>query len=211
MVLSPLGDVDQRRQTVVLTGRVILRSSKGMWMRQMNTPTGFKTEVGRPCVLYSQALQLQRRRMIATRPSASTIASPAYRRARRRSTQWRRWSRAATRSAPRSSRPQAPSFYNVTLKNMAVPWTNRDQSVFVPLNDYVATFIGMVRDDVAVQHRAVCRPDLHREWRDAGGFGHQQRALRERRDQLGQPVRRAAADHAVVGARHSRPRPPRAS
>ena len=32
---------------------------------------------------------------------------------------------------------------------MAVPWTNRDQSVFVPLNDYVATFIGMVRDDVA--------------------------------------------------------------
>jgi len=44
---------------------------------------------------------------------------------------------------------QSPSFYNVTLKNMAVPWTNRDQSVFVPLNDYVATFIGMVRDDVA--------------------------------------------------------------
>jgi hypothetical protein len=42
----------------------------------------------------------------------------------------------------------APSFYNVTLKNMAVPWTNRDQTVFAPLNDYVATFIGMVRDDV---------------------------------------------------------------
>jgi hypothetical protein len=43
---------------------------------------------------------------------------------------------------------EAPSFYNVTLKNLAVPWTNRDQSVFAPLNDYVATFIGMVRDDV---------------------------------------------------------------
>jgi hypothetical protein len=41
----------------------------------------------------------------------------------------------------------AASFYNVTLKNMAVPWTNRDQTVFAPLNDYVATFIGMVRDD----------------------------------------------------------------
>ncbi len=40
------------------------------------------------------------------------------------------------------------SFYNVTLKNFASPWTNRDQSVFVPLNDYVATVIGMVRDDV---------------------------------------------------------------
>ena len=39
-------------------------------------------------------------------------------------------------------------FYNVTLKNFASPWTNRDQSVFVPLNDYVATVIGMVRDDV---------------------------------------------------------------
>jgi hypothetical protein len=43
---------------------------------------------------------------------------------------------------------QNPSFYNVTLKNMAVPWTNRDQTVFAPLNDYVATFIGMVRDDI---------------------------------------------------------------
>ncbi len=39
------------------------------------------------------------------------------------------------------------SFYNVTLKNFAAPWTNREQSVFVPLNDYVATVIGMIRDD----------------------------------------------------------------
>jgi len=42
----------------------------------------------------------------------------------------------------------APSFYNVTLKNMVIPWTNRDQTVFAPLNDYAATVIGMVRDDV---------------------------------------------------------------
>ena len=41
------------------------------------------------------------------------------------------------------------SFYNVTLKNFAAPWTNRDQNVFVPLNDYVALVVGMVRDDVA--------------------------------------------------------------
>jgi len=41
------------------------------------------------------------------------------------------------------------SFYNVTLKNFAAPWTNRDRSVFVPLNDYVATVIGMIRDDRA--------------------------------------------------------------
>jgi len=42
-----------------------------------------------------------------------------------------------------------PNFYNVTLKNFAAPWTNRDQSVFVPLNDYIATVVGMIRDDVA--------------------------------------------------------------
>lgn len=40
------------------------------------------------------------------------------------------------------------AFYNVTLKNMVTPWTNRDQTVFAPLNDYTATVIGMVRDDV---------------------------------------------------------------
>jgi hypothetical protein len=42
----------------------------------------------------------------------------------------------------------APQFYNVTLKNMFLPATNRDQSVFVPLNDYVVTAIGMIKDDV---------------------------------------------------------------
>ena len=42
----------------------------------------------------------------------------------------------------------APQFYNTTLKNFAMPWTNRSQTAFAPLNDYVATFIGMVRDDV---------------------------------------------------------------
>ena len=44
---------------------------------------------------------------------------------------------------------QAPTFYNVTLKNMVIPWTNRDQTVFAPFNDYAATVIGMTRDDVA--------------------------------------------------------------
>jgi hypothetical protein len=42
----------------------------------------------------------------------------------------------------------APTFYNVTLKNFSIPWTNRNQTVFAPLNDYAATVIGMVRDDV---------------------------------------------------------------
>jgi hypothetical protein len=43
---------------------------------------------------------------------------------------------------------QDPAFYNNTIRNMAMPWTNRDQTVFAPLNDYVATVIGMVHDDV---------------------------------------------------------------
>src|SRR5438067_10605488 len=43
----------------------------------------------------------------------------------------------------------APSFYNVTLKNLVIPWTNRDQTVFAPFNDYAATVIGMSRDDLA--------------------------------------------------------------
>ena len=48
----------------------------------------------------------------------------------------------------RQPRTRTSAFYNVTLKNFVTPWTNRDQTVFVPLNDYTATVIGMVRDDV---------------------------------------------------------------
>jgi hypothetical protein len=43
--------------------------------------------------------------------------------------------------------PRSKDFYSVTLKNFASPWTNRDQTIFAPLNDYTATVIGMVRDD----------------------------------------------------------------
>jgi hypothetical protein len=53
-------------------------------------------------------------------------------------------SAAAIATAPST----APTFYDVTLKNWVMPWTNRDQTVFAPLNDYAATVIGMVRDDV---------------------------------------------------------------
>ena len=41
-----------------------------------------------------------------------------------------------------------PAFYSVTLKNWVTPWTNEDADVFAPLNDYTATVIGMVRDDL---------------------------------------------------------------
>ncbi len=39
------------------------------------------------------------------------------------------------------------NFYNVTLKNWITPWTNEEQTVFAPLNDFTATAIGIIRDD----------------------------------------------------------------
>jgi hypothetical protein len=50
------------------------------------------------------------------------------------------------------------SFYNVTLKNFVAPWTNEAQSVFVPLNDYTATVIGMIRD--SLDFRGVLSSDI---------------------------------------------------
>jgi hypothetical protein len=41
-----------------------------------------------------------------------------------------------------------PLFYNVTLKNFVTPWTNENSTPFADLNDFTATVIGMVRDDV---------------------------------------------------------------
>ncbi|HXX49472.1 MAG TPA: hypothetical protein VEN47_14680, partial [Myxococcota bacterium] len=41
-----------------------------------------------------------------------------------------------------------PIFYNSYLKNWITPWTNVDQDQFQDLNDYTATVIGMIRDDV---------------------------------------------------------------
>ncbi len=50
-------------------------------------------------------------------------------------------------------------FYNVTIKNWAAPWTNRDFDVFVPLNDYMATVIGLVRDSDEIDFREVLYGD----------------------------------------------------
>src|ERR1700730_16259070 len=43
---------------------------------------------------------------------------------------------------------QDPAFYNNTIRNLAAPLPHRHPTVFVPLNDYAATGVGMVRDDV---------------------------------------------------------------
>ena len=49
---------------------------------------------------------------------------------------------------PTTGNPRAKYFYNVTLKNWVTPWTNEEQTMFAPLNDYTALVIGMIRDDV---------------------------------------------------------------
>lgn len=41
-----------------------------------------------------------------------------------------------------------PEFYNTTVRELATPWTNREFSAYVDLNDSTATVIGMVRDDI---------------------------------------------------------------
>ncbi len=51
-------------------------------------------------------------------------------------------------------------FYNVTLKNFAMPWTNEAQTVFAPLNDYVATVIGLVRDGDTIPFTEVLSGDV---------------------------------------------------
>ncbi|MBU2870792.1 hypothetical protein KO502_08780 [Colwellia sp. E2M01] len=43
---------------------------------------------------------------------------------------------------------ESPEFYTTTLKVFASPWTNEDQDIFEPLNDYSATVIGVIRDDI---------------------------------------------------------------
>jgi len=148
MGLSPLRDVEERRQTSVLTGRWILRPSKGMWMRQMNTPQVSKVKsVGLAILLAGVAVAASANDRDQAKRIYDRIAGVPPSEATLNTMEGMVASGNAIGAANIAT--QAPSFYNVTLKNMAVPWTNRDQTVFAPLNDYVATFIGMVRDDVA--------------------------------------------------------------
>ena len=40
-----------------------------------------------------------------------------------------------------------PAFLNTKVRELATPWTNREQSVYVDMNDMVATVVGLIRDD----------------------------------------------------------------
>src|SRR6185295_1861933 len=141
-------DVDQRRQTSLSADGVILRPSKGTWMRLMDTQQVSKLKiVALACLLTFVATAASANdrdkakrihdRIAGVPPSEATLDAMEAMVA------------GGNPIGAANIAPQNASFYNVTLKNLAVPWTNRDQTVFAPLNDYVATFIGMVRDDVA--------------------------------------------------------------
>lgn len=86
-----------------------------------------------------------------------------------------------------------PEFYRTALKNFVTPWTNVDRNVFAELNDYTATVIGMIRDDVPFDE--VLSADL--VYVGAGGaagspYSHTDndhyRELEENRIDLGDPA-----------------------
>src|ERR1043165_5775758 len=147
MVLSPLGDVPERRQTSIAWDGVILPPSNGMWMTQMDTQVSKLKQVGLAILVAGvvsatasandrdKAKRIHDR--IAGVPPTEQVLD-----------QMEQLVKNGDSLGAAHVATQNASFYNVKLKNMAVPWTNRDQTVFAPLNDYVATFIGMVRDNV---------------------------------------------------------------
>ncbi|WP_200821259.1 hypothetical protein [Oceanicoccus sp. KOV_DT_Chl] len=51
-------------------------------------------------------------------------------------------------------------FYNVVVKNWASPWTNEARDITVPLNDYSATVIGIVRDSDSIDFREILYGDI---------------------------------------------------
>ena len=62
---------------------------------------------------------------------------------------WRHRSRPATRSPRPTRRCRTRTSTRSALKNFVTPWTNVDRTrVRATLNDYTATVIGMIRDDV---------------------------------------------------------------
>lgn len=44
-----------------------------------------------------------------------------------------------------------PSFYNIVVRNFAAKMSNRDETINYPLNDFTATVIGAVRDDISAK------------------------------------------------------------
>ena len=92
---------------------------------------------------------------------------------------------------------QYPSFYNITLKNFATPWTNEEQTVFSPLNDYTATVIGMIRDDV--DFREILSGDIIYVGNNTPAFANNSNAHYEALENLG-PVTGNLANTGILQA-----------
>ncbi len=107
-----------------------------------------------------------------------------------------------------------PDFYNVSLKNFVTPWTNEERTVFAPLNDYSATVIGMIRDDVPFNLLLsediiyIGQPGLvspnhqhtsndHYEALEDGGFDLSDPAVLVRRTQSGLPGTQVSSNDAA--------------
>ncbi len=107
-----------------------------------------------------------------------------------------------------------PDFYNVSLKNFVTPWTNEARTVFAPLNDYSATVIGMIRDDVPFNLLLsediiyIGQPGLvspnhqhtsndHYEALEDGGFDLSDPAVLVRRTQSGLPGTQVSSNDAA--------------
>lgn len=96
-----------------------------------------------------------------------------------------------------------PAFYNVTLKQFVTPWTNEEQTVFAPLNDYTATVIGLIRDDA--DFRTVLYGDvlyvgassLDLPPYSASGNAHY-RAMEDNNINLGDPAQLVATTQSAV-------------
>src|SRR5919108_6010144 len=121
MCLSPLGDVEERRQTRLPGGGPILPPSNGMWMTPMDTQQVSKLKAtGLACLLACVAAAASANdrdkakrihdRIAGTPPSETLL------------TQMAALVAADNAIGAANLATQSPSFYNVTLKNMAVPW-----------------------------------------------------------------------------------------
>jgi hypothetical protein len=88
---------------------------------------------------------------------------------------------------------QNDAFYSVTLKNFATPWTNEEQTVFAPLNDYTATVIGMVRDDV--DFRQILSGNIIYTGSNQPAYSNTSNAHYEAMEQQNLPLRTALVQH----------------
>ncbi len=89
-----------------------------------------------------------------------------------------------------------PAFYNVTLKNFAAPWTNEEQTVFTPLNDYTATVIGMIRDDI--DFREVLSGDIIYTGNNSPDYNNSNNAHYEALENLGPEIANLADDNVLT-------------